>query len=277
VAPVGNTVYTVFASIGKCNASDNMLVRTIPYPIARAGADTIICYEDTASLHATMVGVSFVWAPTSTLGTPQSLNTLAWPLITTDYILKVYDTLGCPKPGIDTVQVLVRDEILAFAGNDTSVVVGQPLQLRGRGAELIEWQPSLFLNRNDVATPVALLDDNMTYIMRAYTPEGCHDFDTINVKVFKTNPDIFMPNAFHPGGTRNPVLRPIPVGMTGLDYFRVFNRWGVMVFQTKEIGRGWDGTLGGKLQGAGTYVWMVSGTDFTGKNVKRKGTAILIQ
>ena len=86
-----------------------------------------------------------------------------------------------------------------------------------------------------------------------------------------------MPNAFHPGGTRNPVLRPIPVGMSSLDYFRVYNRWGVMVFQTTQVGKGWDGTIGGKPQGAGTYVWMVSGTDYTGKNVKRKGTAVLIQ
>ena len=86
-----------------------------------------------------------------------------------------------------------------------------------------------------------------------------------------------MPNAFHPGGTRNPVLRPIPVGMATLDYFRVYNRWGVMVFQTTQVGKGWDGTLGGKLQSAGTYVWMVSGTDYTGKNVKRRGTAVLIQ
>lgn len=277
VAPVGNTVYTVIASIGKCSASDNVSIITIPYPIARAGLDTIICFEDTASLHASMVGASFYWSPTNTLGTPQSLSTLAWPLTTTDYILKVYDTLGCPKPGIDTVQVFVRDEIHAFAGNDTSIVIGQPLQLRGTGAELIEWQPSFFLNRNDVSTPVAMLDDHMTYIMRAYTPEGCHDFDTINIRVFQTSPEIFVPNAFRPTGNRNNVLRPIAVGMTTLNYFRVYDRWGHMVFHTTQIGYGWDGRIAGKLQSTGTYVWMVSGTDYTGKNVTRKGTAILIQ
>lgn len=277
VKPAGNTVYTVVGSIGKCNATDNVSILTVPYPIANAGGDTIICFQDTASLHASMVGSRFVWSPTNTLSSPQSLNTLAWPIRTTDYILKVYDTLGCPKPGIDTVQVLVRDEIMAFAGNDTSIVVGQPLQLHGTGAELIEWTPAFFLNRSDIPNPIAMLEDNMTYYMRAYTPEGCQDFDTINVKVFKTNPDIFVPNAFRPKGSRNNVLRPIPVGISSLDYFRVYNRWGQMVFQTTQVGKGWDGTLGGKPQDAGAYVWMVSGTDWTGKNVKRKGTAVLIQ
>jgi PKD repeat protein len=277
VAPTTTTTYTVLASIGKCNTTDNVTVRTVPYPIARAGADTIICYEDTASLNATMIGIRHEWSPVNTLAAPQSLNTLAWPLTTTDYILKVYDTLGCPKPGIDTVQVLVRPEIIAFAGNDTAVVVGQPLQLHGTGSDLIEWQPPSFLSRNDIANPIALLEENQTYTMRAYTPEGCHDYDTINVRVFKTSPDIFMPNAFVPTGTRNNVLRPIPVGISTLDYFRVYNRWGQMVFQTTQVGKGWDGRVGGKLQDTGTYVWMVSGTDYTGKNIKRKGTAILIQ
>jgi PKD repeat protein len=277
VAPTQHTTYTVRASIGKCFAFDNITVRAIPYPIARAGADTTICYDDTATINATMVGIRHEWSPIATLTAPQSLNTLAYPLDTTGYILKVYDTLGCPKPGIDTVYVNVRDQIFAFAGNDTNIVVGQPLLMTGIGAELIEWQPPFGLNRTDISQPVAMLEENQTYIMRAYTPEGCHDYDTINVRVFKTNPDIFVPNAFRPTGSTNNVFRPIPVGIKNLDYFRIYNRWGQMVFQTTQVGKGWDGRVGGKLQDAGTYVWMVSGTDWTGKNVQRKGTAILIQ
>ena len=45
----------------------------------------------------------------------------------------------------------------------------------------------------------------------------------------------------------------------------------------EQVGKGWDGTIGGKPQSAGTYVWMVSGTDYTGKNIKRRGVAILVQ
>ena len=112
--------------------------------------------------------------------------------------------------------------------------------------------------------------------MRTFTEEGCFALDTINIKVFKTNPDIFVPNAFAPSG-KNKVLRPIPVGISRIDYFQVFNRWGQLVFQTTESGKGWDGTISGKPQDSGTYVWMVRGTDFTGKIVMRKGTAVLIR
>jgi hypothetical protein len=277
VSPSANTVYHVVAHIGKCFAEDDVSIRTTPYPVANAGADTLICYEDTASLHASMVGINFLWSPISNLSDPNSLNTLAWPKITTAYVLYVYDTLGCPKAGRDTVIVNVKNQIFAFAGNDTSVVAGQPLLLNGRGADFYEWQPPYHLNGNDISNPVAMLDDNFSYQLKAYTAEGCYDLDTINIKVFKTAPDIFVPNAFRPGGSRNNVLRPIPVGIERLDYFCVFNRWGQMVYRSYSPELGWDGTVAGKPQDAGTFVWMARGTDYTGKVIMRKGTAILLR
>jgi FOG: PKD repeat len=277
VTPASTTTYTVTAHIGKCNTTDDITLRTVPYPVAMAGPDTLICYDDTASIKASIDGNTFTWSPTSTLGSPNSLTTLAWPRKTTSYILSAYDTRGCPKPGRDTVVVNVKDEIIAFAGNDTSIVVGQPLQLHARGGDFYEWTPYSYLNRTDVADPVVLLDDNFSYQLRAYTAEGCYDLDTINIKVFKTSPDIFVPNAFRPGAARNNVLRPIPVGISKLDFFRVYNRWGQLVFQSFSPEIGWDGTLAGKPQATGTYVWMVRGTDFTGKTVIKRGTAILIR
>jgi PKD repeat protein len=275
--PTATTTYTVEASIGKCSATDQVTVKTVAYPISDAGPDTTVCYDDTALLHASMVGSRFTWTPFNSLSDPSILNPLAFPRRTTTYVLRVYDVLGCPKPGVSDVVVTVKPKINAFAGNDTSIVVGQPLALNGSGAEFFEWDPPIGLNRRDISQPVAILNDNVTYVMKAFTIEGCFAYDTINVKVFKTQPDIFMPNAFNPSGTRNPVLRPVMAGISTLEYFRVYNRWGQMVFQTIEAGKGWDGTVGGKAQDAGTYVWMVRGKDYTGKIVTKKGTAVLIR
>ena len=101
--------------------------------------------------------------------------------------------------------------------------------------------------------------------------------DTMTVKVFKTAPDIFVPNAFTPNRESNPVFRPIPVGISKLKYFRIFNRWGQLVFSTTQSGKGWDGMVSGKVQNAGTYAWMVEGIDYTGKTVTKKGTMVLIR
>lgn len=271
------TTYSVLAEIGKCSSRDELQLKAVPYPTSRAGDDITICYDDTASLNASIIGNRFEWSPINTLSNPAILNPLAWPRRTTDYVLSVWDSQGCTKPKRDTIRVTVREQLFAFAGNDTSVVIGQPLQLNGRGADFYEWQPPNYLNRNDVKDPIANLNNSFSYQLKVYTAEGCFDLDTINIKVFRTNPQIFVPNAFRPDGSRNNRLRPIPVGITQLEYFRVFNRWGQLVFQTTQHGMGWDGKLGGKPQDSGMYVWEVRGKDFTGKTVVQKGIAMLIR
>jgi len=76
---------------------------------------------------------------------------------------------------------------------------------------------------------------------------------------------------------RNDIFRPILVGISNLDFFRIFNRWGQLVYATTQNGQGWDGTLGGRPQETGTFVYMVQGKDYTGKIHFKKGTFILIR
>jgi hypothetical protein len=243
-----------------------------------AGPDVTICYDDTVQINGSIIASAFNWAPANTLINANTLSPLAFPLTTTRYILTATDVLGCPKPSRDTVLVTVRAKIKAFAGNDTSIVVGQPLQLNASGSMLYSWSPSIGLSRTDIANPVAVLNDHMTYVLRAYTPENCEGYDTINIFVFKTKPDIFVPNAFTPAKRLNNIFRPAATpGISRLDFFMVYNRWGQLVFSTNEIGRGWDGNLAGKPQDTGTFVWVIQGSDFTGKKVFKKGTMILIR
>lgn len=270
------TTYKVLATIGSCSAIDTAYVTTVPYPFVNAGPDTTICFDDTASLKAATDGSRFFWDPVTNLIDPNTLTPLAYPKSTATYSLIAYDTLGCPKPGIDKVTVFVDPEIIANAGNDTAVVRGQPLQLHATGSEFFTWTPESGLSRTSIPNPVAVLEDNTTYILRSFNALGCYDYDTINVRVFKTAPDIFVPNAFAPAG-RNNVLKPKCAGIAKLDYFRVFNRWGQLMYQTTETDKGWDGRLNGALQNNDTYVWMVSGTDYTGRKVIKKGTAVLIR
>ncbi|MBZ4256743.1 gliding motility-associated C-terminal domain-containing protein, partial [Mycobacterium tuberculosis] len=83
------------------------------------------------------------------------------------------------------------------------------------------------------------------------------------------------PSAFTPNGDgRNDYLKPLPVGISALRYFKVLNRWGQIVFSTTEYGRGWDGTFNGVKQPPGTYIYMAEGVDYKGKIVFKKGSAV---
>jgi len=279
--PTGTTTYSITARIGSCSATDEVTVRTVPYPLARAGADTMICYNTSAQLHAQFIGSTFAWSPSFSLNNPQSPNPIATPFRTTAYVLTVYDNIGCPKPGRDTILVTVLPKVNAFAGRDTSVVVDQPLQFNATGGVVYSWSPATGLSATNIANPIGLYSseiDSIRYKVLVTDEAGCSDSATIKVKVFITKPQVFVPTAFTPNGDGlNDVIRPIAVGIQQINYFRIFNRWGQLVFSTTTNEQGWDGTIGGKPQATNTYVWLVEAVDYLGRKFFKKGTVTLIR
>ncbi len=277
--PVTNTVYTVIGSIGKCVAQNNIPVNVIPYPNANAGTDPSICFGFSAQLNASG-GSSYSWSPALFLNStiipnPVSVN----PITSIRYIVTVRDTLGCPKPVNDTVLVNVI-KIKANAGpTDTAVVLGQPLLLNATGSTNYLWDPPKWLTNINVYNPISYPQDDITYKVKVFNDIGCFDYDTIRVHLFKLNPSFYVPTAFTPNGDgNNDFFRPKAIGMKSLDIFRIYNRWGQLLFSSTDIeGRGWDGTFAGKEQNPATYVWYAEGTDYLNIRVKKKGYVVLIR
>jgi gliding motility-associated-like protein len=193
------------------------------------------------------------------------------------YTVGVYalNTAGCSSDTVTNTLTIYQSH--AQAGNDTIVALGQPLQLTASGGEYYEWSPTAGLSNPDIANPVAILNNDQQYILKAYTSFGCPTYDSILIKAYK-GPDIYVPNAFTPDHNgHNDYFHPIIVGMTRIDQFEVFNRLGQKVFSSRGSGPGWDGNLNGSPQPIGTYVWIIRGQDYLGNLHSEKGTVVLIR
>lgn len=279
VTPVATTNYHIRASISaKCFAEDDILVTAVPYPKPAVGPDIPVCIGFSTQLHASG-GAYYGWSPAIFLSAnnipdPKVIN----PTSGVRYVVSVRDTLGCPKVVTDTVLVNVI-RIKADAGPaDTSVVINQPLQLTATGGTSYSWSPDKWLSSSGGQEIIALPEDDIRYTVTVSDDNGCIGTDNILVKLYKLDPGLYLPNAFTPNGDNiNDRFEPIELGLKSLDIFRVYNRWGKLIYQTSDMRKGWDGTLGGKDQEAGTYVWYAEGTDHKGKQVKKKGTAILLR
>jgi hypothetical protein len=289
-----NTQYRSIDKNGVCPADTSsiasILFDPVAFPVAEMDpADTIICFGTSATLNATInVGTSFNWSPGSVSDTvvnsrPFNFSDRVSPGITQDFTLSVLNS-GCPNPLLDTFHVEVMAPVVVSAGRDTSVVVGEPLQFQASSndtaVDSFAWLPATELNDPSIANPVGVytLNDNVIqYTVKATTPYGCTGESSVTVKVFKTKPDIFVPNAFTPGLSVNSIFRPIPVGISSIQYFRVYNRLGQLVYNTSSIGSGWNGMLNGAPQDSGGYVWMVKGTDYNGNVITKNGTMVLIR
>ncbi|ANE50506.1 PKD domain-containing protein [Flavisolibacter tropicus] len=276
-----STTYTITARIGRCVDTDDVIVKTVPYPLVDAGEDATICYDTPIQLSGTTNGAQYSWSPANALSNPTVLNPIARPLSSIEYVLTAQNpTSGCPKPNYDTVLINVLPQIIPSAGNDTAVVVGQSLQLLASGGESYVWSPATNLSSTTIPNPVGVYDGSFESIRyKVIARVGpCEDSAYVRVRIFKTPPQIFVPTAFTPNNDgKNDVIRPVAVGMTQMEYFRIFNRWGQLVYSSSVPNEGWDGKLNGKEQGSGVYVWMVKGVDFAGKEFFAKGTVTLIR
>lgn len=284
-APLQTTIYAVTANLGHCQDKAQTIVYVSPYPTAVLSADTSICYGATALLQATTAAANYTWAPTASLVNAGTLQPTAGPMATTTYTLTVTDTFYCPKPVTDTIIVTVIPPVLVNAGNDTSSVIGQPLQLLATANNenvAYAWLPAVYVSNANIANPVVTINtstiDTITYYVTATTPQGCKGSDQLMVFIYKTLPSIFIPSGFTPNGDgNNDVFKLVLTGIVKLNFFRVYNRWGQLIYQTSQQGAGWNGSINGVMQQSGTYVYTAQGVDYTGKTLQQKGTVVLIR
>lgn len=276
-----NTTFYVTANIGSCIATQPVIVTTAPYPKVDAGNDTVICYNAQTRLYGITDGASIMWAPLAHLSSPTQLQPIARPLQTTTYMLTVTGNNGCPKPAYDTVRVRVMPQIKASAGNDTTIVINQPLQLLATGGVQYTWAPATFLSNTLVANPVLMVGsatEGLQYQVLVYNEAGCVDSAMLKIRVFGTVPSVFVPTGFTPNNDGvNDILKPVAAGIKRFEFFSVYNRWGQLMFRSATDGDGWNGTLNGAVQPSGTYVWMVKAIDFNDRPIFDKGTVTLIR
>lgn len=165
----------------------------------------------------------------------------------------------------------------AYAGRDSTILQGYPYQLQASGGTIYTWYPPLGLDNPHIANPVATLNNDITYTLTASAEVGCATTDTLHLKVIK-GPEIYVPTAFTPNGDgRNDKFKIIPVGITEISFFKIMNRWGQVIYSSKNASSGWDGTINGTPQPAGTYVWMVAGKTMDNRTMQKQGTVVLIR
>ncbi len=88
---------------------------------------------------------------------------------------------------------------------------------------------------------------------------------------------VVIPNAFRPDGI-NPVFKPRLKNIEAGSYlFTIYNRWGQLIFETKNIAEGWNGLSKGKESSPDIYAWIITFNDLTGKKVSKRGSVMVVR
>ena len=196
---------------------------------------------------------------------------------TGSYYASLLNNDGCSEI-TNNKSILIEEPTPGARYPDQFAVINFPQQLDARniGVSAI-WAPPLYLNNPETYTPVFNGPTDIEYTITIKTAAGCVTVDTLLVKTVK-EVKIYVPTAFTPNNDGlNDYLKPIPAGIKELKYFRIYNRWGQLVFDLKSNPRGWDGTIGNKVQGTQVFVWMAEGIGVDNSIHHVKGTALLIR
>lgn len=195
------------------------------------------------------------------------------------YYAKLFTDAGCT---LDTrkEQVVVEVPRRPVRYPLQYAVLNYPVQLSARdfGVEYL-WRPPF--NLDDITSPkpnfnTSVLDEYL-YTVDITTAAGCLTVDTQLVKTIK-EVKVYVPTAFTPNNDGlNDYLRPILLGVKELKSFKVFNRWGQVVYEMHGNERGWDGNVKGQVQSTSVYVWMMEAIGLDNRRYFQKGTVLLMK
>jgi gliding motility-associated-like protein len=184
------------------------------------------------------------------------------PVIQDSIIRKIY--LGEALPAI-------RYNNVVATGNETFVLYG------GRDGISYEWYPASGLLSPFSKSTMGKLSQSQLYHIHVRNQYGCGRIDTVQVVIINAC-KIYVPTAFTPNNDgRNENVRGYFGCLKTLKHFSIYNRWGQMIFTTKDSTQPWDGKYNGKEQASGTYVWMAEGEYEGGKKFSEKGMITLIR
>jgi len=281
-----DTAGTYFVTLVVTNAngcSDTMTrsLEIFPLPDAKAWGDSVICAGDSILLKGEYnPDLVYLWLPSGSVNDPDSNFTWATPSADQGYVLMVMDTNGC-QDFSDTVHAFVLQPPQLSVYPDTTIYAGDTVHLHYDANQPMSgftWKPAGSLSCGQCPDPLAFPLQTTDYTLTATDSLGCFTLTaSLHIEVLD-GLILAFPEAFTPNGDgHNDVINLRMKGKGELLIFRIYNRWGQLVFETTDLHKGWDGNYRGKPQPADSYAWYIKVRSQTGQVYEKSGTFTLLR
>jgi gliding motility-associated-like protein len=226
--------------------------------------DFTACYGDTVSLSVLNPNPTFnyQWQSNAQLLSGQGTSSIEVIITSaTEVSVSAATPSGCFAQ--DTVQVAVsalNASTINASVNPAVVIAGTNVQLTAsplNNSYSYQWTPSLGLNNPNIYNPIAFVEMTSTYNVTV-SDGDCIQQDSVTVRVVDFicgRPTVYVPNAFTPNlDQANEWLYVRGNFITQLD-FKLFDRWGELVFETQDQSVGWNGYFKGKKVDPAVFVY----------------------
>lgn len=253
------------------------------------GSNSPLCPGRTLSLTATSStsGVSYSWIGpngfTSSLQNP-SIPNFRNAMSGRYYVFVSRNNCMSQK---DSVDVIINADPIVDLGPDLTLAPAtQHLMtstIQNGPITQYVWAPSTNLSCVNCPDPIATIQSNISYTLRVTNINGCVDIDTVNIIVTCDKSQVYIPNGFSPDGDGvNDLFVIRSAGIVTIKYFRVFNKWGELIFEqnnfsTNDFSKAWNGRIKGVLSPPDVFVYTTEIMCENGTSFLFKGNITLIR
>ena len=281
-----NTTFYLTATNGNCILVDSVSI-SVTDSVVISTSDESICQGDSVMLQAVGGNAdAYIWTPSDGLSDPTIANPIANVTETTTYTVSA--SFGsCPSnTATSTVIVNPLPDVSIYPVHNFYLGDAIPLSIEhAAGASssyAYSWTPSEGLSCDDCQIPLAAPDTNAVYnILITDMESGCETELTTELRELGLCSEnvLAVPNGFTPNNDgNNDVLFVRSSAIGNIKVFRVFDRWGAVVFETTDIAIGWDGNFDGKPVNSGVFVYYVEAfCPIDGSVILKKGNVTIIR
>lgn len=257
----------------------NMTINPIP-DVSIFAVDSVCRGTDVVLTSITSTDVTqYQWLPVSGLLSTTTASTIVKTTISMNYSLDVVNVFGCKNTSAG--QHIYVEQPLVGITSATTIIIGQTAQFNTYlGSNYTyTWSPVTDLSCNNCINPTSTSTVNITYSVVIEDAMGCFRTTSVYKLIVDPQTSIDVPTAFTPNGDGiNDVIYVDGWGIKKLNYFRIFNRWGQLLFESNDIKIGWDGVYHGVPQNMETYVYQVSAEGYVpGKLIEKASSFRLIR
>ncbi|GIV28000.1 MAG: hypothetical protein KatS3mg027_1814 [Bacteroidia bacterium] len=269
VSPSTPATYTVVVTTNAgCVDSSSVNISVLQQPNAQITGNTNMCSGKEYILTASGGG-TYLWSTGDSTSTINVSTT-----IDTTFIVMVSNG-ACNA--YDTINVNVLSNPSANAGSDVTINQIQTATLTATGGGTYLWTPSAGLDCDTCATVNAKPTETTNYCVTVTNTDGCVDTACVTVTVDFICGEIFVPTIFSPNDDgKNDTYCVLGNCIKEID-FKIYSRWGEIVFSTNDPKICWDGTYKGKLMNTGSFVYVLEATLTDGTLIQEKGNFTLVR
>jgi gliding motility-associated-like protein len=282
-----NTLYKLFYNHDYCIDTFAQQVNVFFDSIKVTGGK-ILCPKDTVRLFTTnaVSGNTFTysWTPASQIiFGANTANPLCAPIKDTTFIVTATDSRGCIYKDSFFVKVASPLGSIASIAIPDTINFGDTSQIQTTyppEAVRFQWDNASTLTAIDTPNPRAFPKETTTYTLSSKDSNGCRLRSDVKIVVLRkpcASSNIYVPNAFSPNNDgKNDVLY-LRGNFIQTIYFAVYDRWGQLVFETRDQNKGWDGVFKNSKLDPAVFGYYAEGTCVGDEKFFKKGNVTLLK